>query len=170
MISLNNIADIPSGSQVIVDTNIFVYLTAPHPRYGISSRDLVNRVESGDIQGYIPHPIAYEILHRLMIEEIVKLGYADDGISAVRYLKRYPKIISSLSLAYDVFSVLRSIGFHLVPDSPETPDRTFHLSRSCQLMAKDASIAAIAQEAGITNIATNDNDFCRVPFLKMWRP
>ncbi len=170
MTSLNNIRDVPSGTRVIVDTNIFVYLTAPHPRLGPVCRDLVYRVETGDIQGYIPHPVVYEILHRLMIEEIIRSGEAHEGISAVRYLKNKPEAIQHMTLAWDVFSVLRSIGFELIPDSPTTPDRTFHLSRTCQLLAKDAAIAAIAQETGISNIVTNDLDFTRVPFLTVWRP
>lgn len=147
-----------------------MYLTAPHPRFGPTCRDLVSRIESGEISGFIPHPVVYEILHRLMIEEVIKSGNALDGISAVRYLKNKPAAIQHMTLAWDVFSVLRSIGFELIPDSPTTPDRTFHLSRTCQLLAKDAAIAAIAQEVGITNIATNDNDFSRIPFLTIWRP
>lgn len=170
MTTLNNIRDIPAGTRVIVDTNIFVYLTAPHPRFGPACRDFVSRVESGEIHGFIPHPIVYEILHRLMIEEIIRSGNAPDGISAVRYLKNHPEAIQHMTLAWDVFSVLRSIGFELIPDSPTTPDRTFHLSRTCQLLAKDAAIAAIAQETGIGHIVTNDIDFTRVPFLTVWKP
>ena len=77
----------------------------------------------------------YEILHRLMIEEIIRSGEAPEGISAVRYLKNKPEAIQHMTLAWDVFSVLRSIGFELIPDSPTTPERTFHLSRTCQLLA-----------------------------------
>ena len=98
-----------------------------------------------------------------MIEEVIKSGNAPDGISAVRYLKNKPDAIQHMTLALDVFSVLRSIGFELVPDSTTTPDRTFHLSRTCQLLAEDAAIAAITQEMGITHIITNDNDFTRIP-------
>jgi len=147
-----------------------VYLTAPHPRFGPVCKELVYRVESKDIQGFIPHPIANEILHRLMIEEVIRSGNPQNGISALRYLKNKPEAIQHMTLAWDVFSVLRSIGFEFIPDSPETPDRTFHLSRTCHILAKDAAIAAIAQESGISHIATNDNDFARIPFLTIWKP
>lgn len=105
-----------------------------------------------------------------MIEEVIQSGYTPEGISAVRFLKNYPETIKNMTLAWDVFWILRSIGFELIPDSPTTPDRTFHISRSCQLLSKDSAIAVIAQEAGISHIATNDNDFTRVPFLTVWRP
>lgn len=99
-----------------------------------------------------------------MIEEVIQSGYTPEGISAVRFLKNYPETIKNMTLAWDVFWILRSIGFELIQDSPTTPDRTFHISRSCQLLSKDSAIAVIAQEAGITHIKTNDNNFTCVPF------
>lgn len=89
-------------------------------------------------------------LHRLMIEEVISSGYAPEGISAVRFLKNNPEMIKNMTLAWDIFSILRSIGNKLISGSPTTPNRTFHISQTCQVLLKDSAIATIAQEAGIT--------------------
>ncbi|MGV8109452.1 hypothetical protein [Methanospirillum sp.] len=90
---MNNIRDIPSEIWIIVDKNIFEYI---RPSFGFGSvcRNLIYRIESGDIHGCIPHPVVYEILLLLMIEEIIRSGYAPKGISSVRFLKNNPETIT----------------------------------------------------------------------------
>ena len=44
-----NFADIPSGASVFVDANVFVYDFAPDPQYGPPCRELMERIELGDV-------------------------------------------------------------------------------------------------------------------------
>ncbi|NOR77012.1 MAG: PIN domain-containing protein [Methanophagales archaeon] len=44
------------------------------------------------------------------------------------------------------------------------------ISREYSLLSSDAYIASFARVYGITNIATNDGDFERVEWLKVWKP
>jgi predicted nucleic acid-binding protein len=39
-----------------------------------------------------------------------------------------------------------------------------------QLMTNDSINLFIMKLAGLKDIATNDADFCRVPWIKVWRP
>lgn len=44
------------------------------------------------------------------------------------------------------------------------------ISREYSLLSSDAYIASFAKRYGITNIATNDSDFERVEWIKVWKP
>jgi predicted nucleic acid-binding protein len=44
-------ADIPAGSAVFFDANVFVYLAAPHPVLEPVCRALIERVSRGEISG-----------------------------------------------------------------------------------------------------------------------
>lgn len=43
------------------------------------------------------------------------------------------------------------------------------IAKSSKLLPHDATHAAAAKEMNIRNIATNDDDFQRVDFLKIWK-
>ncbi|HEC86384.1 MAG TPA: PIN domain-containing protein [Thermoplasmatales archaeon] len=44
------------------------------------------------------------------------------------------------------------------------------ISRTYNLMATDAMHVSVMKKHGITNIATNDSDFERVDWIKVWKP
>lgn len=44
------------------------------------------------------------------------------------------------------------------------------IAQTCKLLPHDATHAAVAKEMNIRNIATNDEDFERVDFLRIWNP
>jgi predicted nucleic acid-binding protein len=44
------------------------------------------------------------------------------------------------------------------------------VSKKHQLMATDAAHLATMRNNGIKNLASNDSDFGRVPWIKLWMP
>ena len=48
-----NFAAIPSGESVFLDANVFVYAFADDPKLGDACVDILERVERGDLQGYL---------------------------------------------------------------------------------------------------------------------
>jgi hypothetical protein len=46
-------ADIPAGDSVFLDANVFVYDFGPDPVFGPPSRVLLERVEQGEVNGYM---------------------------------------------------------------------------------------------------------------------
>ena len=48
-----NFSAIPRGEPVFVDANVFVYNFAPDPLFGPGARDLLERIEGNDVQGYV---------------------------------------------------------------------------------------------------------------------
>ncbi len=60
--------------------------------------------------------------------------------------------------------------FTIPEENPDTFKESIFISRRYSLLAKDAYIASFARSYGITNIATNDRDFERTPWLNVWKP
>ena len=44
--------DIPSGTAVFIDANCLVYAVTADPRYGPACKDLLERIDNQDIQGF----------------------------------------------------------------------------------------------------------------------
>ena len=62
-------ADVPAGESVFIDANVFVYDFGPDPVFGLPCRALLERVEQGDLKGYISAHVLHEAAHGLMTVE-----------------------------------------------------------------------------------------------------
>jgi predicted nucleic acid-binding protein len=134
-----------------------IYSALDHPRYGDICTNLIYEVESGEIEGYIPTIVLNELLHRLMIAEIIQNGFARNTKDAINALKRDNNIIPSLNVCWEELDRIFEMHFTI-------------LEEKYSLLAKDAYITSFAKSYGITNIATNDRDFEHVEWLDVWRP
>jgi predicted nucleic acid-binding protein len=47
---------------------------------------------------------------------------------------------------------------------------SFSIAQKYRLLTNDAHIAASAQSNALVNIASNDKDFLRIPWLSVWKP
>lgn len=168
--NLYKMFSIPSGEKVLFDTNIFIYSALDHPRYGDSCTYLIYEVESGEIRGYIPTVVLNELLHRLMIAEVIKSGFARNTKDAIKVLKHDISIIPSLDICWEELDRIFEMRFIILEENPDTFKESILISRRYSLLAKDAYIASFARSYGITNIATNDRDFERAPWLNVWKP
>ena len=61
--------DIPSGTSVFLDANVFVYDFGPDPMFGPPSRNLLERIEHGDLLGFFSKHELSDVAHRLMTLE-----------------------------------------------------------------------------------------------------
>jgi len=77
--------NINPGGKILFDTNIFIYSALDHPKYGNPCTQLIHEVESGKIEGYVPTIVLNELLHRLMIAEVIEKGLAVNTLAHVRF-------------------------------------------------------------------------------------
>lgn len=162
-------ANIPSGSRVFVDANTFVYAILADPTYGVACKDILDRIENQDIQGFTSAHVLNEMAHRLMtIEACNRFGWPVQGIA--NRLRRHPAEIQQLVIprrALDEINAARVIGLSV---------RTAHVSRAIDLarqfglLSADALIIAIMQDNGLTALASLDPDFDRVPGITRYSP
>ena len=164
------LSSFPSNAKVLFDTNIFVYSALDHPEYGESCTQAFQRVESKEIKGYVPTIVLNELLHRLMIAEVIKKELARNTREVLDLLKHDKSIISSLNICWEELDKIFASGFIVLEDMSNIFREAISISREYSLLSSDAYIASFARVYGITNIATNDGDFERVEWLKVWKP
>ena len=167
---MNELASIPDGTKVIIDTNIILYTALNHPAFQQSCTAFLIRVEREEIQGFIPSVVIQEITHHFIISELMEKGYGKSVTDCIAHYKRDPLIMNELSKTWTEICRLFKINCTILYDNPEIVKNSIAISRNFQLFTKDAYIASSAQFYKISHIASNDKDFSRVPCLSVWRP
>ncbi|WP_456329722.1 type II toxin-antitoxin system VapC family toxin [Archaeoglobus sp.] len=135
--------------KAFFDSNIFFHHLADTSQ---KATGLLERVESGEIVGYINDVVVSEVIY----------GYlrATTDLRPYKLRKEILKVNFDLSLVkelLDMFNVLPcNIGAGVV-----------EIIEKYRLLPNDALIAATCKQYGIKKIATFDDDFKRVDFLEV---
>lgn len=161
------LSEVPSSERIFIDTNIFLYSAFEHPDFGDSCKEFLKRVEEGTILGFTSELVLNEVFHKLMIAEIAE----NQGIEARKVtgmVKKRPEVIGKLKVVWTEMELMSSFKISLL-NTPTFPEFV-KLSREYMLMATDAAHLATMKSNGISSIASNDSDFRRVPWLKLWTP
>jgi len=156
-----------TGTEVFVDTNIFVYALAKNHRYKSICVELLSKINEGMIIGFTPSTVINELFHTILIGEIKK-KYVDKEV--IRFIKEHPDVISECSVAYGAVDDVFDSTVVILPLTLEILQHARTFSKKYNLLFSDAIHAASCNGYGIENMATNDGDFDRVDFLKAWKP
>jgi predicted nucleic acid-binding protein len=162
-----NLSQIPAGTKVFIDSNIFLYVFFSHPVLGKSCYYFLKRIESGDISGFVDEFVLNEVYHKLMITGIVN-RYHCEPHEVISLIKRSPSILAELSPVWEASDLLQKLNLTCIP-GPFFPD-AFQISREWNLLSTDAVHVAAMRKEQISFIATNDTDFTRVSSFQVYRP
>ncbi len=162
-------AQLVAGSSVFLDANTLVYFFQPHPTHGPACQQLMQRVVQGQLQGFTSTHVLAEVAHRLMtMEAMASQGWTPSKVG--QRLRRHHAVLQSLAhFETAVNSVLQSpIQVLAIPST--IMSTAVALSRQFGLLINDALLVAVMQANGLTNLASNDADFDRVPSLVRYGP
>jgi len=155
------------GLEVFIDSNIFTYHLSGHEIFGESCRDFLRQVERKEYRGYVNDIIISEVLLNFLKSELLRLrGIAPYRVA--REIKRDPSLIElvdfdAVTMLFDELDLnISFIGFECV--------EVTMLMEKYNLLPNDAMHLATMEKYGLTNIATNDSDFERVDWIKVWKP
>jgi len=160
---------VPSGTRVLIDSNILIFHFEPHPTFGPICQRFIERVERQDIEGVTSTSLLGEMAHRLMVIEAGALpGWA--GIKVLNRLKQQPAVVQQLTLFQTaVQSVLQSkIRVFAVP--AVLAATATKLSRQHGLLTNDAFILALMHHHRLTDLASHDGHFDGVPGITRYAP
>ena len=161
--------DIPSGAAVFLDANVFVYDFGPDPQFGIPSRNLLERIELGDLHGFCSTHELSNVAHRLMtLEACQTFGWPYAGIG--QRLRNHPTEITRLHRFRRALDEIVAIGVQVLSVTEQHVLRAGDLSRQHGLLSGDALIVAVMQAHNLTVLASNDADFDRVPNVTRYGP
>ncbi len=159
--------ELPSGTKVYIDANIFLFSAFNHPQFGHPCRDFLTRIEE-EGTGYVSDLTLNEVFHKLMIAEVSKILRVKPS-DALSRIKWEPEVISRLEVLWEEMELIENSGINMLPPQKLFPDFV-DISRKFNLTATDAMIVGIMKKNDIKDIATNDRDFERVDFLRVWKP
>jgi predicted nucleic acid-binding protein len=161
--------NIPAGSAVFVDANTFVYAILGHPTYGASCTTLLDRIDQQDIQGYTSSHVLSETAHRVMtLEACDRFGWPAQGIA--NRLRRHPNEVQQLLLPRRAVDEIQVARVTALPVTAQQVSQAVDISRQLGLLSADALIVAVMRDHGLTQIASLDADFDRVPGLTRYSP
>jgi predicted nucleic acid-binding protein len=162
-------ADLPSGASVFVDANTLVYHFQPHPAFGPGCTDLVERIEHQQLVGFTSTHVLSELAHRLMtLEACTVFGWPFPGIA--QRLRQHPAQVQALTRFRQAIQEVPQYGIQVLTIPPTLIDLAAALSQQTGLLTNDALVIAVMQANGLTNLASHDADFDRVPGLTRYAP
>jgi len=158
----------PSGEKIFIDANVFLYSAFKHPLFGDNCRDFLIRVDNGEVKGYSSDFVINEVFHKLMVAELIK-KFRVTAKQAVKLIKERPETIEELEIVWIEMKLIENSNIRIL--SADTLFPSFvEISRKYNLLATDAIHVATMKKNRIKNIATNDKDFERVDWIKLWKP
>ena len=162
-------ADLPAALAVFLDANTIVYHFSRHARYGLACTALLERIARQELVGYLSSHVLSEAAHRLMtLEAIDRYGWPYAGIA--QRLRKHPAEVHALTRFRQAIDEVPRFGIQVLA----IPTALIHVAteRSQQhgLLHNDALIVAVMQFNGLSNLASSDTDFDRVPGLTRYAP
>lgn len=178
-----NLNDVPDGSSVFVDTNIFHYHLQ---NLSASCTQFMTRIASGAIEAYVNIQVLSDLLHKLMMAEALGKGCCNDSKgrnAGVRGLKQHLKDCRDQKQAFPLtdyqaqFETIVSIGLHVLPINERLLIDTkaervhYYLMTGDSLHLGTMSRRMVnRRKAPLQNIATYDGDFAHIPGVTVWKP
>ncbi|NMX20840.1 hypothetical protein C5S30_00035 [ANME-1 cluster archaeon GoMg4] len=155
------------SSKVFIDSNIITYHLSGHNIFGGASRNFLKDVERGEYESYVNDVVLSEVLLNYIKSELFRLR----GIKphrVVREIKRDPSLIGLVNFDA-VTKLFENLRVEILPVEYKCKELVEFIS-GYFLLSNDALHVATMKRYGITNIATNDPDFERVGWIKVWKP
>ena len=163
------LSEIPDGSKVFIDSNIFIYHLAKFEKFADSCLAFFQRVETGSISSYTSTLVLAEVLHRLMIIEACnKLNLPPKKL--LDHLKTNPKKIKLLTDHIDSYAFIERMGIFFLTVSAREIEQSNSLKREYNLFTNDAINLAVMKSNSLALLASNDPDFERVDIITLCKP
>ncbi len=161
--------EIQSGSKVFIDANIFVYHFSKDSKFNKSCTDFLCRVETAEIHGLTSVTVVLEATHRLMmIEASAVLDVETKNLP--KYLKQHPETAKQLKQHLIVPGKISELNVEIVQITSRQIKNSQDLKSKYGFLSNDALTIGIMEELGTAVLASNDSDFKRVEWLKVYIP
>ena len=161
--------DIPDSERCFLDANILYFCYVEQPLVSEACRNLLKRVQNGDIIGFSDVRSLNDCVHKTMLAEVSqRFGRSRERL--VGWLKQHPEALAELPMSAKVADRLPLLRLNILPNEATMLPTVVSIAQSQRLLMGDSSIVALMQIHGITHLATNDDDFDRVPGITVWKP
>jgi predicted nucleic acid-binding protein len=129
----------------------------------------LDRVESGEITGVTSVLSINETVHKLSIIELSS-KLKKKPVLIIHLIKKNPSLLDDLETPFVAVESIMNMNLEIVNLFVTIFIEALEFMKRYRLMSNDAIHVATMKRHGITNIATNDPDFKRVGWIKIWKP
>lgn len=159
------IENLPAGTNLFIDANIFIYAFLGHSN---QCRDLLGRCATEKVLGITSLDVVNEVTHRMMLAEAVGTGVIKRD--SVRDLRGKWREIAQLTVYWAQTSVIFGLNILVLPSNESRLHRAQTIRARHGLLTNDSLIVAAMEEFGIHSLATRDNDFDHISELIVYKP
>jgi predicted nucleic acid-binding protein len=161
--------DLPLGAEVFIDANILHYAVVPILPHTANVLPFIDGLRRGEFIGYLNFQSLSDAHHKTMAS-LAASQYQLTRSNIVGWLKSHPQAIKSLTGLAQAATMLSSLSLNLLPADSDLLAEAATIAQTHGLLTNDAIIVALMQRHGLTHLATNDDDFDRVPGITVWKP
>lgn len=161
--------EIEAGSKIFIDANIFVYHFSKGSDFNKSCTDFLYRVETSQIHGVTSVGIILEAAHRLMMVEASSILEIETR-NLPKYLKQHPDTVKQLTKHLTVPNKISELNMEIIQITPKIIETSQRNKTQYGFLSNDALTLKIMEESGVAMLASNDSDFKRVEWLKLYLP
>ncbi len=166
-----DLRDIPSGSFVFVDTNIFTYHFCGK---SVTCTTFLQRIADGDITAYVNTEVLSDLLHKMMLAEAFQKNIINrpTAVKLKKHLQQNRTAIERLPNHQQLFEQLMKMGLKVIRITKKMLINTKRERKNHGLMTNDSLHlgSMVYHSIPIQNIATRDGDFFHVSGVSVWEP
>jgi predicted nucleic acid-binding protein len=161
-----NLSDIPDRSRVFIDANIFIYHFT-----GVSDQcsDFLRRCEVKEIKAFSSVNILLEVLHRLMMIEVVRKNLLKPP-NLVKKLQKNPPLIKNLDEYFSNTKKIIDMGIGIIPLDQKSFTDSQYFRKNYGLLVNDSLILSAMKEKKIKILASNDDAFLSLEMIDVFQP
>lgn len=161
--------EIEEGERVFIDANIFVYHFSQGARFNKSCTDFLRRVEKAEIHGITSTAIILEATHRLMMGEASSVSDIEVK-NLPKHLKQHPELVKQLTKHLAIPGKISKLNVEIIPVTAKLIEESQGFKPEYGFLTNDTLTLKIMDEYKITSLASNDLDFKRIDWIKLYLP
>ena len=161
-----NLKDIQAKSKVFIDSNIFIYHFT-----GASEQcsEFLKRCENNELRGYTSINTLFEVMHRLMMVEVVTKKLLEPP-NLVKKLQKKPHLVKKLEDYFIYTTKISAMGIDILSIDYNAFLGSQDFRRDHGLLVNDSLIISSMKQNKIKKLATNDEAFVSVNTIEIYRP
>lgn len=168
--ALESLRSLPMNSHIFIDANIFLYAILGHPNFKSPCKDFLIKLENGEYEGITSTLILNEVVHKLMLAEVIKIKRLNSEHEALKLIRKNPDIISNLHSTWNNYAYIKRYPITIAEVDEKAMDLAVQISERYRLLISDAVHITTMKTRGIVDLASNDSDFERVDWIHLWKP
>ena len=154
-------------TQIFIDTNIFTYLLVNDRRYINSVKSFLKKVEEGFYIGFFNLTAFDETLFNFIKIQVIKKYGIKKG-EFREFYKQNPAVIGEINFE-PILKLFSIDNLHLLDYNLDL-EQIIEFSKEYSLLPADAIHLTMMRANELVNLASNDSDFEKIDWIKLYKP